>query len=211
MIQVFIIDDHQIVINGIQQAIEKQDDIEIIGTALSAAEGLEWLQQHTADVVLLDIHLPDRDGMEVCKILAKQFPELKIIGLTTFGQVSFITQMLQNGASGYLFKNTSEEELTEAIRTVHRGEQYLSKEVNDKLIAKAMKRKTASSTFIPKLTRREKEVLELIMEEHTNQEIADTLFLSVSTVETHRMNLCAKLGARNTAGLVKNAIKFGLI
>lgn len=210
MIRVFLIDDHPIVINGLKKAVANQDDIEIVGHALSAKEAMNWLNKNQADVALLDISLPDIDGIDLCKMIHTKFPTLGIIGLTTFGQVSFITGMLRNGAKGYLYKNTTEKELLLAIRAVSRGERYLSKEVNDKLIAKATQGKSLDSSFIPKLTRREKEVLELIVAEHTNQEIADKLFLSTSTVETHRMNLCAKMGARNTAGLVKNAMKLGL-
>ncbi len=210
MIRLLIVDDHPIVISGLQNALGEQGDIKIVGHVLNAKDALEWLGDNDTDVILLDIGLPDMDGIDLCKQIHKQFPEPKIIGLTTYGQVSFITSMLRNGAKGYLYKNTSEQELATAIRTVHGGGQYLSAEVNNKLIAKATRSLPKNGQLIPKLTRREKEVLELIMAESTNQEIADTLFLSISTVETHRMNLCAKLGARNTAGLVKNAIKLGL-
>lgn len=210
MIRLLIVDDHPIVISGLQNALEGQADIEIVGHVLTAKETMSWLEKTETDVILLDIGLPDMDGIDLCKLIHKQYPTIKIIGLTTYGQVSFITSMLRNGAQGYLYKNTSEHELAEAIRTVYAGGQYLSAEVNDKLIAKATRSLPKHGQLIPKLTRREKEVLELILSESTNQEIANTLFLSISTVETHRMNLCAKLGARNTAGLVKNAIKLGL-
>lgn len=210
MIRLLLVDDHQIVINGLKKAIATQPDIEVAGEALNATDAIAWLDENEADVAVLDLNLPDFDGIELCKKIRKKHPPLKVIGLTTYGQVSFITEMLRNGASGYLFKNTSEEEIVSAIRSVHSGQQYLSAEVNAKLIAKATKQPDNSHRFIPKLTRREREVLELIISECTNQEIAERLFISVSTVETHRMNLCAKLGARNTAGLVKNAIKFGL-
>lgn len=210
MIRLLIVDDHPIVISGLQNALAEQDDIEIVGHVLNANETMLWLDKAETDVILLDIGLPDMDGIDLCKLIHKQFPTIKIIGLTTYGQVSFITSMLRNGAQGYLYKNTSEHELAQAIRTVYAGGQYLSAEVNDKLIAKATRSLPKNGQLIPKLTRREKEVLELILSESTNQEIANTLFLSISTVETHRMNLCAKLGARNTAGLVKNAIKLGL-
>ncbi len=211
MIKLFIIDDHPIVIQGIQNAVKQEEDIEITGAALSASEAINWLESNEADIVILDIGLPDMDGIDLCKFLTKNFPGIKIIGLTTFGQVSFITSLLRNGAKGYLYKNTSERELIEAIRIVFDGDQYLSKEVNEKLIAKAARTLSKRESFIPKLTRREKEILDLIMAENTTQEIANVLHLSVSTVETHRMNLCAKLGARNLAGLVKNAIKLGLV
>lgn len=211
MINLFITDDHAIVVHGIKQALRVHSDIRIVGGAGTAARTMELLAEHSIDVLLLDVQLPDQDGVALCKILVRAYPKLKIIGLTTFSQVSFITEMLRNGAVGYLFKNTTEEELVKAIRTVYAGEQYLSSEVQQRLIAKATRQKKSDKSFIPRLTRREKEVLDLIMEEYTNQEIAKTLFITVSTVETHRMNLCTKLNARNTAGLVKNAIKFGLV
>jgi len=210
MIRLLIVDDHPIVISGLQNALGEQKDIEVVGHVLNAMETMSWLEKAETDVILLDIGLPDMDGIDLCKLIHKQYPTIKIIGLTTYGQVSFITSMLRNGAQGYLYKNTSEQELAQAIRIVYAGGQYLSAEVNDKLIAKATRSLPKNGQLIPKLTRREKEVLELILSESTNQEIANALFLSISTVETHRMNLCAKLGARNTAGLVKNAIKLGL-
>mgnify|MGYP006266248945 CR=1 FL=1 len=211
MIRLFITDDHAIVTHGIRQALENHSAIQIVGSALNGQQTLEALDRMDVDVLLLDVHLPDQDGVDLCRTLIRRYPSLKVIGLTTFTQVSFISEMLRNGAQGYLFKNTSEDELARAIQKVYIGEQYLSAEVQERLIAKATRRKGSKDSFIPKLTRREKEVLELIMEECTNQEIAEKLFITVSTVETHRMNLCAKLGARNTAGLVRNAIKFDLI
>lgn len=211
IIKVILVDDHKIVLNGIQETLLEARDIKVVATALSGAQLIANLELHPeANVVILDINLPDIDGMELCKKIKKTHPKIGVIGLTTFSQASFIAQMLRNGANGYLFKNTSEEELLQAIRAVHAGSQYLSQEVNRKLLMRAMSKKASDKTFIPKLTRRETEVLQLIIEEHTNQEIADKLYLSVSTVETHRMNLCSKLDARNTAGLVKKAIKFGL-
>ncbi len=211
MVRLLIVDDHPVVINGIMKAFQDHEEIELVGSVLNGDDALNWLEDQEADVVLLDVNLPGKDGIELCKIMRRQYPELKIIGLTTFSQASFIAGMLRNGANGYLFKNASEEELTEAILTVYQGKRYLSEEVNDKLISKATQQSVGRGSFIPKLTRREKEVLELIVEECTTQEIADRLFLSVSTVETHRMNLIAKLNAKNVAGLVKNAIKFGLV
>lgn len=211
IIKIILVDDHKIVLNGIQEALHDATDIDVVATALNGHRLLEMLEtQQNVDIIILDINLPDIDGMELCKKIKKRNSNIGVIGLTTFSQASFIAEMLRNGADGYLFKNTSEQELLQAIRTVHNGDQYLSKEVNQKLVMRAMSKKASDKSFIPKLTRRENEVLQLIIAENTNQEIADELFLSVSTVETHRMNLCSKLDARNTAGLVKNAIKFGL-
>ena len=210
MINVLIVDDHPVVIEGLATALTQSPDIHIVDPAHDAEEALSIIDANDIDVILLDINLPNIDGMEACKLIKRKDPNIKIIGLTTYGQVSFISEMLRQGADGYLFKNTSLEEIITAIKAVHSGQQYLSQEVSQRLIHKATNQRTRGS-FIPKLTRREKEVLELIGQEYTNQEIASSLFITVSTVETHRMNLCAKLGARNTAGLIKNAIKFGML
>ncbi|NND34511.1 MAG: response regulator transcription factor [Saprospiraceae bacterium] len=211
MIELLVVDDHKIVINGIKLALKDQREIQIIDYALSAEDALKKLTNLKPDIVLLDIQLPDMDGLDLCKEIKKRYPQVRIIGITTFTEVSFIAEMLRNGADGYLFKDTSEKELAEAIKTVYYGNQYLSQEVNRKLVDQALQKPSRRTGFIPKITRREQEVLNLIAAEHTTQEIADQLFLSVSTVEKHRMNLCIKLEARNSVGLLKKAIKFGLI
>lgn len=208
MIEVGILDDHQIVIQGIESSLESSNLVHVKHTGTRSAEIVDQLNE--LDVLLLDINLQDEDGVVLCKQFKKDFPSLKVISLTSFSQVSFVKAMLRNGADGYLFKNVTAEELITAIETVHKGERYLGKEVNEAMIQDGISTKKKSNSFIPKLTRREKEILELIIDELTNQQIADKLFISLSTVETHRMNLCAKLGAKNTAGMVKNAFKFGL-
>jgi DNA-binding NarL/FixJ family response regulator len=209
MISIFIIDDHPLVIEGIQTTVQAATDMEVIGSATHGADALQWLSQQEADVIILDISLPDTDGIKLCKAILKQHPQARIIGLTTYEEVNFIRGMMKEGAKGYLFKTSPQEQMLSAIREVYKGNTFLSPEVNEKLVAAAL-RQPQQQSFIPRLTRREKEVLKLIVDERTNQEIADELFISLSTVETHRRHLCEKLGARNTAGLVRNAIKFGL-
>ncbi|MEM7372120.1 MAG: response regulator transcription factor [Bacteroidota bacterium] len=211
MIRLLIVDDHPIVIDGIRQMLAQTEDISLVGAVCSAQEALDWVESHEADVIILDISLPDMDGMDLCKLMVDKRPQARIIGLTTYEEVSFVSHMLRNGAQGYLFKGAAQEEVITAIRAVAQGQRYLGETVNQKLLAKAMYGSSSPSTFIPKLTRREKEVLQGIMEELTTQEIADKLFITVSTVETHRKHLISKLGVRNMAGLVQQAIKFGLV
>lgn len=207
MIKVGILDDHHIVIQGIQSALINNASIRVVAAEITKENIEPYL--HDLDVILLDINLNDVDGIELCKKYKLEFPNLKIICLTSFLQVSFIKAMLRNGADGYLFKNVTTDELIEAIQSVYQKNRYLAREVNDLLIKDGIDRNKKSNFFIPKLTRRETEILELIIDELTNQQIAEKLFISLSTVETHRMNLSAKLGAKNTAGIVRNAIKFG--
>ncbi len=209
MIKVFIVDDHQVILDGLRRMLDNNSEIEVIGQAMNGPDCLEELKSSPADVAIVDINLPGMDGLELCKAIRKQNPATKVLTLTTYNEVSFITRIIKNGASGYLLKNTDKDELIEAIKTVHNNEQYLSHEVKEKLIASSFGKD--ESSFIPKLTRREKEVLKLIIDELTTKEIALKLFISDATVETHRLHLLNKLGARNTAGLVKVALQKGLV
>jgi DNA-binding NarL/FixJ family response regulator len=209
MINIFIVDDHPLVVEGIQTTVGTVEDMQVVGSAAGGAEALAWLSEQAADVIILDISLPDQDGISLCRAILQQDPNARVIGLTTYEEVSFIRGMMKEGAKGYLFKTSPREKILAAIREVFQGNTFLSPEVNERLVAAALHQPRQQS-FIPRLTRREKEVLALIVDERTNQEIADELCISLSTVETHRRHLCEKLGARNTAGLVRNAIKFGL-
>ena len=208
-INVFIVDDHQVVLDGLSSMLEKVDEINLLGQALDGPEALEFMLENPIDVAIIDINLPGMDGIELCKNIFKSHSSIRVLALTTYNEVSFITRIMKCGASGYLLKNTSGEELIEAIKKAHAGEQYLSKEVQEKLISSSFGQK--ETAFIPKLTRREMEVLKLIIDEMTTKEIAEELFISATTVETHRLHLLNKLGARNTAGLVKTAIQKGLV
>lgn len=174
-----------------------------MGHAMNAASCLAFLQKQQPDVILMDINLPDKSGIDLCKEVKEQYPSVFIVGLSTFNQQSFIQKMIDNGASGYVLKNATQEELTDAIDTVVKGKLYLSEEASLTL------RKEEATTIV--LTRREKEVLELIANGMTNAEIAKKLFISVTTVDTHRKNLLAKLEAKNTASLVRMATQRQLI
>ncbi len=203
-IQLFIVDDHYMVIEGIHSILKEEKKIDWMGHASNAASCLAFLKKQTPDVILMDINLPDKNGIDLCKEVKELYPSIFIIGLSTFNQQSFIQKMMDHGASGYVLKNATGEEIMEAIEMVMKGKTFLSEEVSQTL------RKNAEAN-IPILTRREKEVLELIAEGMTNAEIASKLFISTTTVDTHRKNLLAKFDARNTAALVKFAMLNKLI
>jgi DNA-binding NarL/FixJ family response regulator len=202
--KVFIVDDHYMVIEGIRSLLQNEKNIEWMGHAMNAGSCLAFLKQQLPDVILMDISMPDKSGIELCKEVKEKYPSVFIIGLSTFNQQSFIQKMMDNGASGYVLKNASQEELMEGIETVMRGKTYLSDEAGQVL-------RRNDDSDAPVLTRREKEVLELIAEGLTNNEIAAKLFISSTTVDTHRKNLLAKLSAKNTAELVKLAFFYKII
>jgi len=204
-----IVDDHQVVLDGVQSMLEQDSEINVVAVAINAEKALETLSEKKVNVAIVDVNLPGMDGIELCKKIKKKYPETQVLALTTFNETSIISGMMKNGASGYLLKNTSSTELIEAVKTVNNGQQFLAKEVQEKLISSSLGQK--STSYIPKLTRREKEVLKLILEELTTKEIAKKLCVSVATVETHRLHLLSKLDVRNTAGLVKVAINKGLV
>ena len=209
MTTIAITDDHELVMQGIESMLQKTD-VKVIGKYTNAEVTLQALTASQPEILLLDINLPDINGIDLCKQLVKLYSELKIIALSSHDDTSFVKRILQNGAHGYLLKNTGKEELLEAFETVLSGGQYLQKDIQQKLLNQSLGTKKRN-TLKPKLTRREKEVLSAICEEHTTQEIAEQLFVSPKTVETHRMNLISKLGARNSVGLVKIAMEMELL
>ncbi|MGQ3012281.1 MAG: response regulator [Flavobacteriales bacterium] len=193
--KIFIVDDHYMIIEGIKSMLVNEPGIEWLGHASSAATCMAFLRVHSPDVILMDINLPDKSGLELCKEVMQLYPGIKIIGLSTFNQLSFISRMLENGAYGYLLKNASRHEILQAIETVMQRKQYLSLEASEMV-------KKNQGDDRPLLTRREIEVLQLIAEGLTNAEMAEKLFVSVTTIDTHRKNLLAKFNAKNTAALV---------
>lgn len=205
MIQVFIIDDHPMVVEGIKALLSGSALAEVSGFAHDGAAALEKLQSQTADLAFVDINLPGMDGIELCARLRKDFPKLKILGLSTFKERSYIMRMIESGASGYLLKNASREELEEAISIVMRGRMFLNAEIAEVLA------RPSNTAAAPLLTAREKEVLGFIADGHTNLEIAEKLFISPLTVDSHRKNLLAKFGVKNTAAMIRAAIEQGLI
>lgn len=202
--KVFIVDDHYMVIEGIRSLLQNDKEIEWMGHASNAASCMAFIKTNQPDIILMDINLPDKSGIDLCKEVRSTYPHVFVIGLSTFNQLSFIEKMLEYGASGYLLKNADRSEIIQAIDAVMHGKQYLSADASQVV-------KHAHNDNATMLTRREKEVLALIAEGLTNQEIANQIFVSVSTVDTHRKNLLQKLNAKNTAALVKLAMDQRLI
>jgi DNA-binding NarL/FixJ family response regulator len=203
-VKIFITDDHYMIVEGIRSLLQHERGIEWMGHAMNAASCLAFLEQQRPDVILMDINLPDTSGIDLCKEIKAKYPAIHILGLSSFNQQSFIQKMMVNGASGYVLKNATREELIEAIEVVVQGEIFLSDQ------AAATIKKNEDSK-IPVITRREKEVLVLIAEGLTNNAIAEKLFISTTTVDTHRKNLLAKFEVKNTAILIRLAAQYQFI
>lgn len=204
-IRVFVVDDHPLVQEGMRSLLGNEKGIELCGYAMTAQSCLGFFVHNSADVILMDINLPDMNGLDLCKEIKTKYPGIMILALSTFNQGSYVTKMMENGASGYVVKNADKKELLEAIHEVNKGKTYLSFEAGQAM------RKNNESVQIPAITRREKEILALIAEGFTNPEIASKLFVSSTTVDSHRKNLLAKLNVKNTASLIKFAMDHELI
>lgn len=212
MTNILLVDDHQIVIDGLRGLLEGEENIGTLYEAQNGTQTIEMVSREDVDLILLDINLPDKSGFEVCQELKCQPACPKIIALTMYGNAGYINKMIKAGVDGYLLKNTGRTELLNAIRTIMKGERYFSQEVMQSLVAGTRQsKKPKTSDFIQKLTRREKEILLLITEEYTTDEIAAKLFISPTTVISHRKSLLRKVNAKNVAGLVKKAFEFGLL
>lgn len=202
MIRLYFVDDHPLVLEGLCSLLRYETDIELVGQTRNGQSCLSFLIDHPIDVILMDSILPDISGIDLCAAIKAKYPDVIVLGLSFFKEKQYVSGMMDSGASGYVLKNVDKEELLQAIHTVHAGKTYLSLDVEQ-----AMKDagKSAGNRY-PHLTRREKEILLLIAEGYTNPEIAEKLFISATTVDSHRKNLLAKLNARNSAMLVKCAI-----
>ena len=209
-IKITIADDHPLVRSGLQHILSNSSDMEIIGSFNNGAELLAGIAKQAPDVLLLDIQMPGQTGDEIAHIISRQYPKIRMLALTNLDNVYYINNMLLNGVHGYILKTSREEILLEAIRTVHDGDQYLEPILKEKVEADA-KHAKRQVTATPILSRREKEVLQHIAANLTRQQVADTLFISKRTVDSHRLNLMLKLDVKNVAALIKKAIQLGLV
>lgn len=214
-IKVIIVDDHKIIRVGLRGLLEREKDIEVTGEAENGEEVLKALKHQVADVVLMDIDLGETDGIKVTREIKELYPSMHVLGLTMHEEPGYIIKMLEAGSSGYLLKNAGREELLTAIHTVAKGDSYFSQKVSATLLQALTDQKENSSgqkkALQTPLSDREIEVLRLIAQEYSNGEIAEKLFISIRTVDTHRRNLLEKLQVKNTVGMVKYAIEKGII
>jgi DNA-binding NarL/FixJ family response regulator len=204
-IKVALVDDHQLFRSGINFIISDTEDIEIAFEASNGQEFLNFLENYTPDLVLMDINMPVIDGVEATRRAMEKHPDLKVLVLSMFGEVDYYNTMIDLGVKGFILKDIDNDELLEAIRKVHRGGNYFSQE----LLLQLIKNKPEEGGV--ELTRREKEVLELICLGFSNQEISEKLFISQRTVERHRSSLLFKTDSKNSVSLVVFAIKNGYV
>ena len=208
-----IVDDHQLVIDGLSSLLKDNSNFEVIAAAKNGLDAVQMVEINIPDVVLMDIGMPVMNGIETTKKILEKNSEIKILAITMYSEKGMITKMVEAGASGYLLKNANKEELEEAINKVFSGQKYFSSEVTISILEKnSISLEPAFSNFIEKkLTDRELEVLKFIVNGLTNRQIADKLYISIRTVDTHRSNLMEKLKVKNIAALIRLAIKNGLL
>lgn len=203
MISVIIVDDHPLVLNGFEFILKNTSTIVLRGSFNNAKDAFDFLSTEAVDVILMDINMPDMNGIEATEIIKKQCPDTKIIAISNHNEGSIALRMLKAGAMGYLLKNVSTDELIEGIQAVIRGEQVLSKEMNFIL--------TDKKDPIPSVSQREREVLRLMAQGHTTAKIGEQMFISPLTVESHRRNLLQKFGVVNSASLIHKATEMKFI
>ncbi len=212
-IRIILADDHAMFLEGLYALLVSVEDIAIVGLAMNGNDVLSLLKREEVDIVVTDISMPGMDGIALNDSIKKQYPRLKTLILSTYSDPDKISKLIQSKANGYLLKNAEKDELLKALYTIHGGSNYFSKEVQEKYTQSIFSPEAESETNIDTdaiLSKREKEVLKYIAAEYTTQEIAEKLFISQYTVNTHRKNLLSKLGVKNVAGLVKYAFQKGL-
>ena len=214
-IRILIVDDHPMIRQGIKSLLNDKERFDVADEAANGNEALQKLSEDHFDLVIMDIKMPEKNGIEATEEIVKRYPDVKVLAISMYDEQRYIVKMLQAGALGYVLKNTGKQELMTAIRTVMDGESYFSQEVSSIMMSQFMTRKATGVLEVSKedinLTKRENEIIRLIAEELTNSQIADQLGISPRTVDTHRRNLLQKLDVKNTAGLVKYAIQHHIL
>ena len=210
IIRVLLVDDHKLIREGLKSIINGSHNIEVIGECSNGKEAISYLEKTTSeiDVILMDISMPEMNGIEATKIILNLYPKINILALTMHSEEVYIIKMIKTGALGYVLKDSGGEKLIEGIKTVYRNEKYYSNEVSLTLINILLHK---DKVIKPNLSDRELEILKSISNGNTNKEIANELFISYRTVESHRRNMLKKLNLRNTAALIKYAYNQNLV
>ncbi|WP_428330562.1 response regulator [Mucilaginibacter sp.] len=204
MIKIIQVEDHSLVIEGVKTFITAEPDMEFMATCISGENLLQVLKCQQPDLILMDVNLPDTTGIELCKEVKDKYPGVVVLALSINNQPGIIRKMTESGAMGYVLKDASRSEILEAIRMVAKGKNYYSRSVSAAL-------RRPDAVDLPPLTRREREVLELIADGYTNPQIAEWLFVDVTTIDFHRKNMLSKYKVKNTAALIKIAVSNNLI
>jgi len=212
-VSILIVDDHQIIIDGIKSLLHDQDEFRVAGEACNGKEAIEFLKLFPVNIVLLDIDMPVMNGIEATKKIKAEFDDIRVIILTMHNESGLINSLVASGADGYILKNSDQHELILAIQKVANGQQYFSSDVTMTLLNKtaAQLNRFQPDKHKAKLTAREIEILKLIADGNSNKEIGEKLFISHRTVDTHRTNLMKKLEVSNIAGLIRYAIQQGFV
>lgn len=209
-IKVVIVDDHQMFIDGITSLLRREKHIQFVKEANNADEAFDYIKQHDVDILITDISMGDISGVELTKMVKAEFPEVKVLVLSMHNDREIIGEILLAEAEGYILKNTGKGELLEAINNIINGDTFYSKEVL-RIMMQKVKKQSEIEASTRDITDREREIINLIAQELTTAEIADKLFISPRTVDTHRKNIMSKVNAKTVVGVIKFAFKNGLI
>lgn len=212
-IRIVLCDDHQIIREGLRSLLEKQPDMNVVGEALNGLEAIKLVADKKPDIVILDIAMPEMNGIAAARRIFADHPKIKILALSMHSDHHFVTEMLEAGASGYMMKDSAFGELTTAIRTIISGGLFISPHIAVDVLNEFSRRATPSRLskhHIIQLSQREKEILQLISEGHSTKEIASKINVSIKTVETHRQHIMQKVGIHNVAALTKYAVREGI-
>ena len=207
-IKLIIADDHQLFREGLVKLLSNSDDIEIIAQAENGKDVIQKAKELKPDIVLMDIGMPEINGIEACRIIRDENPKIYVLALSMHEEKEYIKDILDAGASGYILKNSTYDQLTQAIRSVHKGNKYLSEKVTEIIIQDYL---NDTNDEIEKLSKREFEILKLFAEGKSSREIAEGLFISIKTVGTHKQHILKKLDLKTNADMVKYALKSGII
>ena len=211
-IRVHIADDHQILIDGIIAVLNFEENIEVVGFSLNGIQVMDWFKKNDADILILDINMPQMDGIEVLNNLHKIKKKPKVIVLSSYDDVKLVKEVLQIGAQGFVPKKSAGEHIVNAVKKVANDEQYFTEDIKEKMMQTLLNRPVKDSVsqdgvLISSLTKRELQVLKLVAQQYSTREIAEELHISESTVETHRKNLMKKVKVKNSVGLAIFALK----